>query len=185
MCIRDSRLKRCLYITGRHGLLRCKLFRQVLCVGINLPVYGLLILRQHLITVSYTHLQGDGTQEPEQPGSSLSDYINPDPQEPLRYPSGNTAGSAGNTTTAATPEPRADALTDLSSYYEDCRKQLTGLGSGDQHFDNVVPKSLWSTIEQSYHTGAYEQGYVVDAVSYTHLLVRSLPVIRQSVKSNP
>lgn len=86
--------------------------------------------------------QGDGTQEPEQPGSSLSDYINPDPQEPLRYPSGNTAGSAGNTTAAATPEPRADALTDLSSYYEDCRKQLTGLGSGDQHFDNVVPKSL-------------------------------------------
>lgn len=108
--------------------------------------------------------QGDGTQEPEQPGSSLSDYINPDPQEPLRYPSGNTAGSAGNTTAAATPEPRADALTDLSSYYEDCRKQLTGLGSGDQHFDNVVPKSLWSTIEQSYHTGAYEQGYVVDVL---------------------
>ena len=28
--------------------------------------------------------QGDGTQEPEQPGNSLSDYINPDPQEPLR-----------------------------------------------------------------------------------------------------
>lgn len=108
--------------------------------------------------------QGDGTQEPEQPGSSFSDYINPDPQEPLRYPSGNTAGSAGNTTAAATPEPRADALTDLSSYYEDCRKQLTGLGSGDQHFDNVVPKSLWSTIEQSYHTGAYEQGYVVDVL---------------------
>ena len=108
--------------------------------------------------------QGDGTQEPEQPGNSLSDYINPDPQELLRYPSGNTAGSAGNTTTAATPEPRADALTDLSSYYEDCRKQLTGLGSGDQHFDNVVPKSLWSTIEQSYHTGAYEQGYVVDVL---------------------
>ena len=108
--------------------------------------------------------QGDGTQELEQPGSSLSDYINPDPQEPLRYPSGNTAGSAGNTTAAATPEPRADALTDLSSYYEDCRKQLTGLGSGDQHFDNVVPKSLWSTIEQSYHTGAYEQGYVVDVL---------------------
>ena len=107
---------------------------------------------------------GDGSTDPEQPGNSLSDYINPNPQEPLRYPSGNTAGSAGNTTAAATPEPRADALTDLSSYYEDCRKQLTGLGSGDQHFDNVVPKSLWSTIEQSYNTGAYEQGYVVDVL---------------------
>ena len=116
------------------------------------------------VSVTDPGQQGDVTQEPEQPGSSLSDYINPDPQEPLRYPSGNTAGSAGNTTAAATPEPRADALTDLSSYYEDCRKQLTGLGSGDQHFDNVVPKSLWSTIERSYHTGAYEQGYVVDVL---------------------
>ena len=108
--------------------------------------------------------QGDGTQDPEQSGGSLSGYINPDPQEPLRYPSGNTAGSEGDTTATATPEPRADALTDLSSYYEDCKKQLTDLGSGDQHFDNVVPKSLWSTIEQSYNTGAYEQGYVVDVL---------------------
>ena len=108
---------------------------------------------------------GDGTQDPEQPGDSLSDYINPDPQEPMRYPSGNS-GSTDNSdnNTTATPEPRADALTDLNSYYGDCKKQLTDLGSGDQHFDNVVPKSLWSTIEQSYNTGAYEQGYVVDVL---------------------
>ena len=133
-------------------------------LSVYLPACNGTAYRQENTTGADPGQQGDGTQEPEQPGSSLSDYINPDPQEPLRYPSGNTAGSAGNTTTAATPEPRADALTDLSSYYEDCRKQLTGLGSGDQHFDNVVPKSLWSTIEQSYHTGAYEQGYVVDVL---------------------
>ena len=106
--------------------------------------------------------QGDGTQDPEQSGNSLSDYINPDPQEPMHYPSGNTDSSDNDTT--ATPAPRADALADLSSYYEDCKKQLTALGSGDQHFDNVVSKSLWSTIEQSYNTGAYEQGYVVDVL---------------------
>lgn len=104
----------------------------------------------------------DATQDPEQPGDSLSDYINPDPQEPLRYPSGNTGNSDSDAT--ATPEPREDALTDLSSYYADCKSRLTALGSGDQHFDNVVPKSLWSSIEQAYNTGAYEQGYVADVL---------------------
>ena len=106
--------------------------------------------------------QGDGIQDPGQPGTDLSGYINPDPQEPLRYPSGSTGNSNG--AAADMPEPRADALTDLNAYYEDCKKQLTNLGSGDQHFDNVVSRSLWSTIEQSYNTGAYEQGYVTDVL---------------------
>ena len=95
---------------------------------------------------------------PDQPENSLNDYINPNPQEPLRYPSGNTGSSA------ATPAPRSDAVTDLNAYYENCITQLCILGSGDQHFDNVVPKSLWSTIEQAYNTGAYEQGYVAEVL---------------------
>lgn len=99
---------------------------------------------------------------PDQPENSLSDYINPNPQEPLRYPGGNT-GSSGSDNTA-TPAPRSDAVTDLNSYYANCITQLGILGSGDQHFDNVVPKSLWSTIEQAYNTGAYEQGYVAEVL---------------------
>ena len=91
---------------------------------------------------------------PDQPENSLSDYINPNPQEPLRYPGGNTGSSDSGT--VATPAPRSDAVTDLNSYYANCITQLSILGSGDQHFDNVVPKSLWSTIEQAYNTGAYE-----------------------------
>ena len=102
---------------------------------------------------------GDSTAS-EQPGNSLSDYINPNPQEPLRYPS----GGSGSDTEAGTTETRTDALADLSSYYADCKRQLTALGSGDQHFDNVVSKSLWSSIEQAYNTGAYEQGYVTDVL---------------------
>ena len=104
---------------------------------------------------------GDGTTLAQQ-GNSLSDYINPNPQEPLRYPGGNT-GSSGSDNTA-TPAPRSDAVTDLNSYYANCITQLGILGSGDQHFDNVVPKSLWSTIEQAYNTGAYEQGYVAEVL---------------------
>lgn len=99
---------------------------------------------------------------PDQPENSLSDYINPNPQEPLRYPGGNTGSSDSGTT--ATPAPRSDAVTDLNSYYANCITQLNILGSGDQHFDNVVPKSLWSTIEQAYNTGAYEQGYVEEVL---------------------
>ena len=99
---------------------------------------------------------------PDQPENSLSDYINPNPQEPLRYPGGNTGSSDSGT--AATPAPRSDAVTDLNSYYANCITQLSILGSGDQHFDNVVPKSLWSTIEQAYNTGAYEQGYVAEVL---------------------
>ena len=99
---------------------------------------------------------------PDQPENSLSDYINPNPQEPLRYPGTNTGSSASGT--AATPAPRSDAVTDLNSYYANCITQLSILGSGDQHFDNVVPKSLWSTIEQAYNTGAYEQGYVAEVL---------------------
>lgn len=99
---------------------------------------------------------------PDQPENSLSDYINPNPQEPLRYPGGNTGSS--DSVTAATPAPRSDAVTDLNSYYANCITQLSILGSGDQHFDNVVSKSLWSTIEQAYNTGAYEQGYVAEVL---------------------
>lgn len=99
---------------------------------------------------------------PDQPENSLSDYINPNPQEPLQYPGGNTGNSDSGTT--ATPAPRSDAVTDLNSYYANCITQLSILGSGDQHFDNVVPKSLWSTIEQAYNTGAYEQGYVAEVL---------------------
>ena len=99
---------------------------------------------------------------PDQLENSLSDYINPNPQEPLRYPGGNTGSSDSGTT--ATPAPRSDAVTDLNSYYANCITQLNILGSGDQHFDNVVPKNLWSTIEQAYNTGAYEQGYVAEVL---------------------
>ena len=105
-------------------------------------------------------LYGNGNNA--EPENSLSDYINPNPQEPLRYPGGNTGSSDSGT--VATPAPRSDAVTDLNSYYANCITQLSILGSGDQHFDNVVPKSLWSSIEQAYNTGAYEQGYVAEVL---------------------
>lgn len=132
-------------------------------LSVYLPACNGTAYRQENTNSGDNGVGGDGTQEQQQPGSDLSDYINPDPQEPLRYPSGST-GNVDNENTQGILGERADALTDLNSYYEDCKKQLTTLGSGDQHFDNVVSKSLWNTIEQAYNTGAYEQGYVVDVL---------------------
>ena len=129
-------------------------------LSVYLPACDGTAYRQENTAASDEQPADDGNgsvTETEQPGNSLSDYINPNPQEPLRYPSGGD-------TVMATAEPRTDALTDLSSYYADCKKQLTALGSGDQHFDNVVSKSLWSSIEQAYNTGAYEQGYVTEVL---------------------
>ena len=65
---------------------------------------------------------------PDQPENSLSDYINPNPQEPLRYPGGNTGSSDSGT--VATPAPRSDAVTDLNSYYANCITQLSILRAG-------------------------------------------------------
>lgn len=51
----------------------------------------------------------------------------------------------------------------LEAYYEDCKEQFKAAGTGDIHFDNVIPESLWSTIEKAYSDGTYRAGYV-DAV---------------------
>lgn len=119
-------------------------------------------LSVYLPACNGTAYRQESAADDGQSDDSLSDYINPNPQEPLRYPGGNTGSSDSGT--AATPAPRSDAVTDLNSYYTNCITQLSILGSGDQHFDNVVPKSLWNTIEQAYNTGAYEQGYVAEVL---------------------
>ena len=55
-------------------------------------------------------------------------------------------------------------LDDMQEYYGDCLKRLTEAGTGQQYFQNVIPKSLWSSVEQAYSNGAYEKGYVTRAL---------------------
>ena len=33
-----------------------------------------------------------------------------------------------------------------------------------EYFQNVIPKSLWPSVEQAYSNGAYEKGYVTQAL---------------------
>ena len=57
-----------------------------------------------------------------------------------------------------------DVLNTLQEYYDDCKKQLKAVGVGEKQFTNVVPQSLWSSIESAYSSGGYQKGYVEEAL---------------------
>ena len=118
----------------------------------------------------------DGTGEPsadeegEEPDSEETpdeDYlINPNPQQPLGWVSrgkGNgkndeEAIKQANLDKAKIQEE--DVLDTMDEYYADCAKQLKEAGVGDKHFSNVIPASLWSSVERAYSSGSYRSGYV-------------------------
>ena len=52
----------------------------------------------------------------------------------------------------------------LDKYYEDCKKQLKSAGAGDISFNNVIPETLWSSIERAYSDGSYWKGYVEETL---------------------
>lgn len=57
-----------------------------------------------------------------------------------------------------------DVVTTLENYYADCLKQMTEAGSGQHQFTNVIPASLWSSVERAYSDGSYQTGYVNGAL---------------------
>lgn len=103
-------------------------------------------------------------------GSDLSAYVNSDPQEPLEYPSGTIVTDADraeqqkqeNLKKAGITED--DVLDNMTEYYADCLKQMVEVGEGQKYFTNVVPQSLWSSIEQAYGSDSYEKGYVTEGL---------------------
>ncbi len=52
----------------------------------------------------------------------------------------------------------------MDAYYANCLKQMVDRGSGQKAFSNVVPKSVLVEVEKAYGTGAYEKGYVDEAL---------------------
>ena len=120
---------------------------------------------------------GDGTSGSD--GSLGGSLINPNPQKPLSW--GDRGKSDGESVGGNKPElsdediqrlenmqkagiTEAEVLDTLSEYYNDCKAQMKRVGVGDKHFSNVVPASLWSSVESSYSSGAYRSGYVDDAL---------------------
>jgi hypothetical protein len=56
------------------------------------------------------------------------------------------------------------ALWSLQKYYTNCRTQMAARGSGQQSFQNIVPKYVLNQVESSYGTGAYQKGYVEEGL---------------------
>ena len=113
--------------------------------------------------------------ESEETGSSEVDkYINPNPQEPLRWHSRgegiqDTEGSSteeekhrDNLEKAGISEE--EVLDTLEEYYKDCAKQLKEKGTGQNQFTNVIPEELWNELERAYSSGKYRKGYVDDVL---------------------
>lgn len=119
----------------------------------------------------------DGTSGSED--SLGGGLINPNPQKPLVWEDrGKSDGeSLGGDKSKLSDEDikrlenlqkagitEEEVLDTLSEYYDDCKAQMKRVGVGDKHFSNVVPASLWSSVESSYGSGAYRSGYVDDAL---------------------
>lgn len=52
-----------------------------------------------------------------------------------------------------------EALFNLEEYYTDCYAQIRELGKGSIEFVNLIPASLWKTVENAYNTKDYRSGY--------------------------
>lgn len=57
-----------------------------------------------------------------------------------------------------------EVMDTLDKYYGDCLARLKAAGSGQQQFSNVIPESLWGSVEQAYSSGAYWEGYMESAL---------------------
>lgn len=117
---------------------------------------------------------GDGaaaTDETGEDSSDLSDLINPNPVEPLTWHSKVSVEPVEEDPELSAEQQRQENLNKagiaeeqvrdtMQEYYEDCQKLLKEVGTGDQQFINVIPESLWSSIERAYSSGDYWKQYV-------------------------
>ncbi len=128
---------------------------------------------------------GDGDSQPGTDGQeSAVVLINPTPIEPLRWQGGSGTDADTDTDPEHDPAPDTESVDEaegqealdragisgedvrdtMEAYYEDCGRLLREVGTGDRQFTNVIPKEMWSSVEQAYNNGAYRSGYVDDAL---------------------
>lgn len=99
-----------------------------------------------------------GEAEPEGSGGDADTDGGADTDEDARAEAERQANLAQ---AGVTEEEVCDTM---EEYYDACLKLLKGVGAGDKQFSNVVPESLWGTVEQAYSSGAYWDGYVEEAL---------------------
>lgn len=102
--------------------------------------------------------------------SEADALINPNPQKPIEWvdtwdkdnDEDKEASDKENLAEAGVTEE--EVMRTLEDYYADCLEQITHAGAGLQQFSNVVPQSLWETIERVYSDGSFKKGYVDSAL---------------------
>lgn len=109
----------------------------------------------------------DGTENPSQ--ESVAELVNPNPTQPLvwesRIPDTEpTKEEQRQESLERAGVSETDIRNTMQEYYDDCRKLLEEVGTGDKQFTNVIPESLWSSVERAYYNGEYWNGYVEDAL---------------------
>lgn len=82
------------------------------------------------------------------------------PQPPLEWQGNGQNDAASAEGDLAEAGITADQVSDtLEAYYADCLAQMVAGGTGAQQFSNVIPASLWDTIERAYINEGYGDGY--------------------------
>lgn len=109
-------------------------------------------------------------------GSGVDAYINPDPQKPLEWqePEKTEEEKAKEEERRAERERQenllkagvkeSEVVETLEEYFADCRNQLKQLGLGDRQFYNIIPESLWASVERCYGSGMYREDYAEAAL---------------------
>lgn len=103
----------------------------------------------------------------------ISGLINPSPIQPLEWESKKKEEPVDPL--QAAEDRRRESLEKagvteeqvrdtMQEYYEDCRRLLKDAGTGDRQFVNVIPQSLWGSVERAYNSGDYRKGYVDSAL---------------------
>lgn len=100
-------------------------------------------------------------------GTGLGDLINSNPGEPLEWISKVTGDLLPEEEDEVQEDKDLEAagitkdqvMGTIEEYYGDCLTQLKAAGAGSIQFTNVIPESLWNTVESAYSSGGYRSGY--------------------------
>lgn len=99
-------------------------------------------------------------------------------------PSAGREEDSASDALAAAGYGEGDVLTTMESYYADCLEQTAAAGSGQHQFTNVIPASLWSSVERAYSDGSYQNGYVKDALKKLDMTDFAIQLQAQGIAGN-
>ena len=113
-----------------------------------------------------------GSAEEGTEGSRVQDLINPNPIVPVEWEGNPDSNNDMGLTAEEKKQQNLEiaGITEdevretMEEYYKDCLKLLKEVGKGDKQYANVIPESLWNSVEQAYVSGAYRKGYVDEAL---------------------